>query len=73
MRNCGKAVLIIIFYSLLFSSILNAQKYRMDLNNITLSEALIDVSKQFDFKVAYNAQKLSTIKINRIYIREYFR
>ena len=45
----------------------------MDLNNITLSEALIDVSKQFDFKVAYNAQKLSTIKINRIYIREYFR
>lgn len=64
-RNCIKAVISTILLFILYSPNLIAQKYQLDFNNISLSEALIKASKQFDFKVAFDARKLSEIKINR--------
>jgi ferric enterobactin receptor len=44
---------------------LRAQTYRKTFVNTPLSEALIQVSRQLEVKVAFDSQKLSTINIDR--------
>lgn len=51
---------------LLFSCFqLNAQRYTFSFTHIPVSEALLKVSEQLNVKVAFDAQKLSTVFINK--------
>ena len=42
-----------------------AQEYKLTNNNESLSQALIKASKQFNIKVAFDAQKLGTIIVHK--------
>lgn len=50
---------------LFFCSQLNAQKYGFSFHNTTLSEALLKIAEQLNIKVAFDAQKLGAIKIDK--------
>jgi ferric enterobactin receptor len=40
------------------------QTYRLSFSNIPLSQALIEVSKQFNIKVAFDSERLSSVKVD---------
>lgn len=63
-RNSKVATLLIIFL-LFFCFDTIAQKYKLSFINLPLSEALLEVSKQFDIKVAFDAGRLGSVIITR--------
>ena len=50
---------------ILYCYISEAQVYRLNNNNETLSQALLEASKLYNIKVAFDAQKLSTIFVHK--------
>jgi ferric enterobactin receptor len=58
-------LLLVLFFIFPAELNLNAQIYRQDFHNISLSEALGRVSKQYDIKVAFDSGKLSSLNIDR--------
>ena len=64
-KRLNRQVYIIIILSLLFIGTSNAQTYSLTFNETTLSQALIQTSKQFGIKVAFDAEKLSSVTIDR--------
>src|ERR1035437_9729406 len=63
-RKDIKTVSIALIFTL-FCIKLNAQEYKLTNNNETLSQALLKASKQFNIKVAFDAQKLATIIVHK--------
>jgi hypothetical protein len=59
-----KTVCITLIFTLFYIN-LYAQEYKLNNNNETLSQALLKASKQFNIKVAFDAQKLGTIIVHK--------
>jgi ferric enterobactin receptor len=59
----GQNRFILALFLFFFITPLTAQKYKLIFTQRPLSEALLDVSKAVNIKVAYDAEKLSTIMI----------
>jgi ferric enterobactin receptor len=64
-KKANSAIICITLLFFLSNLTLQAQTYRQTFTNIPLSEALIQVAKQLDIKVAFDSQKLSSINIDR--------
>lgn len=64
-RKPGKVIICIVFFYFSFYHTSNAQKLRLTFTNTPLSEALLEVSKQLDVKVAFDAQKLDAVIVNK--------
>jgi ferric enterobactin receptor len=58
-----------VFFKLLISFFfiepLTAQTYNVTFQNTAISQALIQISKQFNIKVAFDSEKLSSVSVNR--------
>lgn len=65
LKLSNKTIFWIAILSVLIIPDLKSQTYRQTFQNISLSEALISVSKQYNIKVAFDSGKLSSYNINR--------
>lgn len=62
--NQGTSKILCVAFSLLFfSTCIKAQTYKQTFHNVPLSEALVQVSKLYDIKVAFDADKLGTVNV----------
>jgi ferric enterobactin receptor len=52
-------------FSFFFITSINGQTFRLSFRQIPLSQALIQVSKQLDIKIAFDSEKLSSVTINK--------
>ncbi len=64
LKKKNTKIVSIAFIFVLFCTYSHAQKYKLTNNNETLSQALLNASKQFNIKVAFDAQKLETFIVN---------
>ncbi|HEY4786571.1 MAG TPA: carboxypeptidase-like regulatory domain-containing protein, partial [Bacteroidales bacterium] len=64
-KRINKFIVGTILLSFLHFYTSNAQKFKLTFSNVPLSEALLQVSKQFDIKFAFDAKKLGAIIINK--------
>lgn len=64
-KKLSKAATLLIFFFLFFCFDTNAQKYRLSFNNLPLSEVLLEVSRQFNVKVAFDAGRTGSVIITR--------
>jgi ferric enterobactin receptor len=61
----GNNILIIALITFSLNLQLNAQSYKLTFHNLPLSEALVKISREFDIKVAFDAEKLGNVIINK--------
>jgi ferric enterobactin receptor len=64
-KSFNKFILCFTFLSVVLCLESNAQKYKLSLDSVPLSDALLKASEQFDFKVAFDAQKVSSVIISK--------
>jgi ferric enterobactin receptor len=64
-KRLNRTVHFIIIISLLFIGSARAQTYNLSFHQTSLSQALIQVSKLYDIKVAFDSEKLSSVTIDR--------
>ena len=62
-RNSIKPFIYIAVFSFCLTS--QAQKYRTSFDNVSLAEAVLSIAKQYDIKVAFDAQKLENKTVKR--------
>ncbi len=64
-KRLNRTVHLIILFPLFFLGSATAQTYTLSFHQTSLSTALIQVSKQYDIKVAFDSEKLSSVTIDR--------
>jgi len=64
-KRLNRKILFLTIFSFYVISSISAQTYKLSFQQIPLSQALIQASKQYDIKVAFDAEKLNLVTINR--------
>jgi ferric enterobactin receptor len=62
-KRLGNKFIHIVLFFFLFAS-LNGQSYRMIFGEVPLSQALVEASRQYSFKIAFDAEKLGSITVS---------
>lgn len=64
-KQLNRTVHLIAIFSFFIISSASGQTYRLNFKDMPLSQALIQVSRQYNIQVAFDSEKLSSVSINR--------
>ena len=64
-KSRNKIILCITLFAFFINSASIAQKYKLVFDHVSLSDALLKASEQFNIKVAFDAQKLNSVFVSK--------